>query len=103
MKYKLVKLEEVDGGTEVEHVCRLLGYNQLNQNVAQAIAWHYTDGLSWNELAHKPRVVSKYTGIELFFSQFEIQAAMRVAGQIEQHVASTSSSAHQGTSGGTGR
>jgi hypothetical protein len=103
MKYKLVRIEEVDGGKEVEQVCRLLGYNQVNQNVAQAIAWHYTDGMSWMELAHKPRMVSQYTGIELFFSEYEIQAAMRLAGRIETHVASTSSSSVPGNSGGSGR
>ncbi len=106
MKYKIVRLEEVNGGKEVEQVCRLLGYGQLNQNVAQAIAWHYTDNLSWMELSEKPRVISRYTGIELFFSSFEIQQAMRVANQIEQHLASdkssTSSSSYIGTSGGRG-
>ena len=103
LKYKLVRLEEVDGGNEVEQVCRLLGYNQVSQNVAQAIAWHYTDGLSWTDLAHKPRMVSEYTGIELFFSEYEMQAAMRLAGRIESHVASVPSGSVPGTSGGTGR
>jgi hypothetical protein len=88
VKYKLIRLEEFSNDPRVGEVCRQLGYNRVNQNLAQAVAWHYTNGLTWQELANKPRVISQYTGIELFFSPFEIQGGMRWASQIERQVAS---------------
>jgi hypothetical protein len=88
VKYKLIRLEQFSNDPRVEEVCRQLGYNRVNQNLAQAVAWHFTNGLTWQELANKPRVISQYTGIELFFSPFEIQGGMRWASQIEQQVAS---------------
>jgi hypothetical protein len=51
---------------------------QVSQNVAQAAAWHIANGLSWRELAAKPRVISQYTGIEYYFSPVEIQNALRL-------------------------
>ena len=99
MKYKLVRLEQVNGDARVAQICEALGKGQLPQNTAQAAAWHFTDGLSWEELSKKPRVISEYTGIELWFSAFEIQNAMKVAGIVEQSVGEATS---KHTSGGTG-
>jgi len=78
-----------------------LGYNRVNQNLAQAVAWHFTNGLTWQELANKPRVISQYTGIELFFSPFEIQGGMRWSSQIEQQVASQEDATAGTSSSGT--
>jgi len=39
--------------------------------------------MSWDKLSTLPRVVSKYTGIEYYFSNYEIQAAMRVVAAVK--------------------
>ena len=78
MKYKLVRLAEVNDSPVVEGICLGLATGKVSQKVAQAAAWHFANGLTWDELLHKPRVVSEYTGIELFFSRLEVQAAMRL-------------------------
>ncbi len=38
MKYKIVRLEQVNGDPQVAEVCKLLGYGKVNQTTAQAAA-----------------------------------------------------------------
>ncbi|MCY2982976.1 MAG: hypothetical protein NTY15_04985 [Planctomycetota bacterium] len=77
MKYKVVRLAEVNDSPVIEEFCKALAAGKVAQNTAQAAAWHVANGLTWEELVRKPRVISEYTGVEMFFSKFEIQAAMR--------------------------
>ena len=77
MKYKVVRLAEVNDSPVIEEFCKALGAGKVSQNTAQAAAWHVANGLTWEELVRKPRVISEYTGVEMFFTKFEIQAAMR--------------------------
>ena len=78
MKYKVVRLAEVNDSPVIEEFCKALAAGRVNQNTAQAAAWHVANGLTWEELIHKPRVISEYTGVEMFFSGFEVQDAMRL-------------------------
>ena len=86
MKYKVVPLEVVNADPQVAEVCKMLGHGKVSQNAAQAAAWHVANGLSWQELMSKPRVISRYTGIEMFFSQFEVQAAIRMVALAKSEV-----------------
>ncbi|MCY2973625.1 MAG: hypothetical protein NTW52_03040 [Planctomycetota bacterium] len=83
MKYRIVRLEEVNPSPEVAEVCKALGYGKIAQTTAQAAAWHLANGLSWDKLSTLPRVVSKYTGVEYYFSNYEIQAAIRVVAAVK--------------------
>ena len=76
--YKMVPLEEFTDNPRVKVLCEALGYGQVTQNTAQAAAWHMMDGLTWQELAAKNRVESKYTGNVRWFSPIELQTAMAV-------------------------
>jgi hypothetical protein len=78
MAYKMVPLEQFTDNPEVAVLCEALGYGQVTQNTAQAAAWHLMDGLSWQELAAKNRVESKYTGNIRWFSPIELRTAMAV-------------------------
>ena len=78
MKYKVVRLAEVNDSPVIEEFCKALAAGKVSQNTAQAAAWHVANGLTWEELVHKPRRISDYTGVEMFFSGFEVQAAMRL-------------------------
>jgi hypothetical protein len=95
MTYKVVPLEAVNADPQINELCKLLAKGTVSQNSAQAAAWHLANGLSWQELLKKPRVISKYTGIEMFFSEFEVQHAMRmvsfVKSEVEEHRSSESS------------
>jgi hypothetical protein len=96
MKYQVVPLAVVNPDPKVAEVCKLLGQRRVSQNTAQAAAWHLANGLSWNELAHKPKVVSKYTGVQMFFSPFEVQNAIRLVAKIYAELPETP--VEQGTS-----
>ena len=84
IKYKLVRLAEVNDSPVIEEFCKALAAGKVSQNTAQAAAWHVANGLSWQELVHKPRVISQYTGVEMFFTGFEVQAAMRLTASATQ-------------------
>ncbi len=84
MKYKLVRLAEVNDSPVIEQFCVALAAGKVSQNTAQAAAWHVANGLTWEELVRKPRRISDYTGVEMFFSGFEVQAAMRLTSLASQ-------------------
>ena len=88
MKYQVVRLAEVNDSLVIEGFCRGLASGKVSQNVAQAAAWHVANGLTWDELEQKPKVVSEYTGIELFFSKSEIEAAIRLTELVKTEVKS---------------
>ena len=84
MKYKVVRLAEVNDSPVIEEFCKALAAGKVSQNTAQAAAWHVANGLTWQELVQKPRVISQYTGVEMFFTGFEVQAAMRLTASAAQ-------------------
>ena len=95
MEYKIVPLDTVTKNASVHLLCKGLGNKQLSQNVAQAVAWHLMDDMSWEELAAKNKVESKYTGNVSWFSQAELKQARFAVEQLrkqEQSVEETSSS-----------
>ena len=75
MAYKIVPLEQFTKNPEVRVVCEALGNKLITQNTAQAAAWHLMDKMSWQELAQKNRVESKYTGNIPWFNRLELQTA----------------------------
>ena len=82
--YKIVPLDQFTTNADVRVLCESLGHNQVSQNAAQAVAWHLMDGLSWQELAAKNRVESKYTGNQSWFSVAELQTAQAIANRVAQ-------------------
>ncbi len=92
MKYKVVPLAAVNADPKIAELCKLLSQGKVSQNAAQAAAWHMANGLSWQELANKPKVISKYTGVELFFSPFEVQSAMRLVNKVTVEASESQSS-----------
>ena len=78
MAYKIVPLDVVTKDDRVHVLCEALGNRQVAQNTAQAAAWNLMDKLSWEKLAAKNRVESKYTGNLPWFSPIEIQSAIAV-------------------------
>jgi hypothetical protein len=81
MVYKMVPAEKFTKDARVLGVCTMLGYGMIAQNTAQAATWHLTDNLSWQELATKNRIESKYTGNVPWFTPFEIRQASAVVAE----------------------
>lgn len=86
MKYKVVPIEVVSADPQISELCKLLGNGKVTQNAAQAAAWHLANGLSWQELINKPRKISRYTGVDMFFSEMEVQAAVRMVAYVKSEV-----------------
>jgi hypothetical protein len=101
MKYKIVRLSEVNPKAEVAELCKSLANGLVSQNIAQAAAWHIANGLSWQELAAKPRMISEYTGIEYYFSPVEIQNALRLTSMVTIAAENTPQYESPGTSSPT--
>jgi len=78
MKYQIRPIEEATNKPAVGALCRMLGRGELNQRVAQVVAWHLNSDMSWDELAKKQY---KYANgmTKPYFTPAEVQAAMRVA------------------------
>ncbi len=82
MKYSIIPLEKFNNDPEVADICAALGHNQISQNVAQAAAWHVANDLTWERLQSLPKKVSQYTGVEFYFTQFEVAAARRAVNYV---------------------
>jgi len=73
--YTIVPIETYTSNAEVAEICRMLGAGSVDQQVAQAAAWHVANHLSWDQLAdmkHFP-----HTGFTRpVFSSDQIRAAL---------------------------
>lgn len=73
--YRMIPLEMFTDDPIIIHVCEQLGNGQIPQKVAQAIAWHQGNDLSWQYLADLDRMKSIYRGKIKFFSSEELTTA----------------------------
>ncbi len=82
MEYKIIPLTLVTNNYQIMELCRMVGTGEVPQNSGQAAAWHLTDGLSWQELAHKDRFYSQLTGArQKYFNGRELQLAYRIVAE----------------------
>jgi len=96
--YKMIPAEEFTQDARVLEVCRLLGYSRMTQNVAQAAAWHLTDGLAWAQLRNKVKSENPFTRqVTMWFQPQElVQASFVVAST--NHLSDESATAAVGKS-----
>jgi hypothetical protein len=90
MAYKMIPVEQFTSDARVVGICKMLGHNLVTQNSAQAATWHLTDNLSWQQLAEKNRVESKYTGNVSFFNSFELRQASLLVNEVTARAGSKS-------------
>ncbi len=67
VKYKMIPLEEFNADPKVAEVCKALGNGKLQQNVAQAAAWHFTNGLSCKSWLRSRRLYRSTLGCQCGF------------------------------------
>ncbi len=84
MAYKMIPADKFIKDERVMNLCKMLGNGLTTQNTAQAAAWHLTDGMSWDQLAAKNRVESKYTGNIAFFNPFELRQASLLVSEVSK-------------------
>ncbi|MEM8678910.1 MAG: hypothetical protein AAGF97_06140 [Planctomycetota bacterium] len=76
MAYKMVPIEEFTDDQRVIELVTMLGDGELDQQVAQAAAWHLTDALSWDELLAKVKVKHLNGSREYYFNRDQIAMAV---------------------------
>lgn len=77
--YKIVPLKTVSSDESLSEMLAVLGYDGLDQRVAQIAAWHFANGMSWEQLAGL--TVRHFNGSRSpRFSAAEIRAAQQLAG-----------------------
>ncbi|HBJ33610.1 MAG TPA: hypothetical protein DDZ51_02385, partial [Planctomycetaceae bacterium] len=92
--YKMIPAEQFTQDARVLEVCRLLGYSRMTQNVAQAAAWHLTDGLAWIELRNKVKSENPMTRqVTMWFHPQELLQASYVVASTNHLNNETSTSA----------
>ena len=77
VQYRLVSVEEYTDNVQLQEVIRLVATGRLDQQSAQAAAWHIANDMSWQELAAK-----RYNRIGApdtpFFSRAQLFSAQEI-------------------------
>ena len=76
--YKLAAVESFSSDPKLAIVLESLGRGELSQKVAQAAAWHLSNGLSWEQLAAEKIDHAGGVPDEPYFTPGELMAAQRV-------------------------
>ena len=76
--YRVAPLSEVTSDPQIGEMCRMLANDEIAQPVAQAAAWHVTDGLTWQEMLVKNRVEKMDGYFERFFTPNDLLFAQQV-------------------------
>lgn len=79
VKYEIKPIESFAKNESSAEVLKMMADGEIHRDVAQACAWHLENGLSWEELASKDKVVSSFGGYsEKYFTLKQIQFAQKV-------------------------
>src|SRR5262249_7598018 len=81
--YEIRPVESFTQDDRVKEVLTMLGDGNLDQRAAQAAAWHFSNGMSWDELANKTIRHIASSLDEPYFSRAELQLALQIANRAE--------------------
>ena len=78
VRYVIEPIEQYTSDPELQEVCKLLGTDKIDQQVAQAAAWHLANHLSWEKLAEMKHFPHNSGFTRPVFTQDQIRAAMQL-------------------------
>jgi len=84
--YRIIPIEEFTADHRVATLCTKLARGEIKQDTAQALAWHFANGLNWDQLAKINRIESRYLGKIPMFSSAELKEAQSIASSFRQPV-----------------
>ena len=76
--YTIVPIESFTTNPEVQELCKLLGTGTLDQQAAQAAAWHLANHLSWDKLTDMKHFPHNSGFTRPVFSSDQIRAALAI-------------------------
>jgi hypothetical protein len=82
--YEIKPLDTFTSDDNVRQLLTMLGTGKLDQQAAQAAAWHFANGMNWEELANKKihHTIGNRPD-EPYFTPDQIRMAMQIASQAE--------------------
>ena len=83
-KYDIVPLNEFTNDKNVAEICYMLGFSGINQNAAQAAAWHFTDEMSWEELANKIGAEHLNGTVDPYFQPQQLRWGFAIASEAQR-------------------
>ncbi|MCH2611542.1 MAG: hypothetical protein MK006_10795 [Pirellulales bacterium] len=83
-KYDIVPLNEFTNDKNVAEICYMLGFSGINQNAAQAAAWHFTDKMSWEELANKIGAEHLNGTVDPYFQPQQLRWGFAIASEAQR-------------------
>lgn len=81
IKYELLPLDAVVSDAVTREAVAMLASGEVDQQSAQAAAWHLANGLSWKELEKKVAARHINGRVELFFTRDQIARAKQIAAE----------------------
>jgi hypothetical protein len=76
--YTMIPLESFTSKGEVIEIVRMLSKGEIDQHTAQAAAWHFTNDMSWQELANKVGKKHLDGRTEPYFTHAQLEVALRI-------------------------
>lgn len=73
--YLMIPVESFTDDPRIAGLCRDLAGGAIDPTAAQALAWHLSNGLSWDNLAQLNRIESRYRGNIKYFNEGTLKAA----------------------------
>lgn len=73
--YQMIPVESFTDDPRIAGLCRDLAGGAIDPTAAQALAWHLSNGLSWDTLAQLNRIESRYRGNIKYFTEETLKAA----------------------------
>lgn len=87
LAYRIIPIKQFTSDQRVADLCSKLAQGKVSQDVAQAAAWHLSNGLSWERLVGLNRIESPYLGKIPYFSAAELDKARKLVGSLTAKVA----------------
>lgn len=79
--YKLVRVEQFTSDPALQELIRMVGTGRMDQQAAQAAAWHLADKMSWQDLARKEVHYLGGQGSQPYFATSTLQKAQMIVAQ----------------------
>ncbi len=83
--YNIVPLDAFSSDPHVRAVCEVLGNGKIDQASAQAAAWHFTDGLTLQQLANKVKTKHLNGTRTMYFNALNLQRASKLVHVARAH------------------
>jgi hypothetical protein len=84
VEYTIQPLDSMTDNPNMAKMLTLLGDGEISQQTAQAVSWHYMDGMRFEALARKVGARHLNGSVEPFFSSSQLELAEKLCASLEK-------------------